>query len=412
MSDHLLPSYESCNADTPVFVRGHGSEIETTQRSFLDFLCGAYCSAMLGHGDRDVRKAMMRGFSADLIGGLHQPALDLAAELCSRTGYARVSYGTSGSEAADAAIRMVYQCQRTAGYGKDGKSIFVTLKNGFHGTTLATLTTSGFRRRAETLPAPVETRILGPWVTDPAIGSTEQAREALAAEAVEREGLWPHVGGFLFEPIQGVAGIRSVNPHCYRVIAERCREHGVLIVADEITTGVGRTGRFLASETFEPRPDIVLLGKALTNGEFPLSAVLITEEVWRKLDGMSDDPSEKYLFGSTFAGHPTGCLAALAVLKKLDAKKMAWITTLGEMTGALLGRLRQYQAVRAIRGVGLMWGIELRDAHESAAVVAELLRSGIRCSAEGKVLVIFPNLRMNTELLQLVERLQEILAVR
>lgn len=394
MSDFLLPSYDPYHAGMPVFTGACDDKLYTEQGAVLDFLCGAYCSAMLGHGDREVRAAMAHGFSADLIGSLHRPAVDLAEELCRRTGYARVGFGTSGSEAADAAIRMVYQCWRAQGRAADGRCTILTLFNGFHGTTLATLTTSGFRRRVEIMPGAGVTHVLGRWITDVSIASLAEARRALDAEAVD----WSRLGGFLFEPVQGVAGIRPVNLHCYRAVAERCRELGALVVADEITTGIGRTGRFLTTEAFMPKPDIVLLGKALTNGEFPLSAVLLSDTVWRVLDAASDDPYEKYLFGSTYAGHPTGCLAALAVLRKIDGACLARIRQAGEIIDGILGTLKQgMPAVRAVRGLGLMWGLEFRDPVTCTRIVSDLLQRGFRCSAEGKVLVIFPNLQMDIE---------------
>ncbi len=389
---HLIPSYDPYTEDSLVIFGIEGAFLHTNYGRILDLNGGAYWTAILGNGDRGVREAMTRGFSADLFGIMHPPAIELAEMLCARTSYARVSFSTSGSDAADTAIRMVYQYQRACGHATREKTNFITLKYGFHGTTLGTLTTSGFKRRGEIFPTASETYVFGSWVVNPSINSVEQAREALANEEVEKNNLWPRIGAFLFEPVQGVAGIRPVNSYCYRVIAEKCRQHGVLIVADEISTGVGRTGRFLATETFDPRPDIITLGKALSNGEFALSATLVSAEVWRKLDAVSDNPLEKYLFGSCYAGHPTGCLAAIEVLKRLDDAMLEQIRAKGGRIGSLLCKFKnKRQVVRDVRGIGLMWGIEFPSFEVCGYVGEELVKCGIRCGVEGRVLTIFPN---------------------
>lgn len=396
----LIPSYDPYTDDSLVITGAEGDYVFTPNGKLLDLNGGAYWTTILGNGDKGVRAAMNHGFSADLFGWLHPPAMELAECLCGRTGYARVSFGTSGSDAVDTAIRMVYQYQRACGHGLHGslkKTDILVLKNGFHGTTLATLATSGFIPRQNLFRMASSTHALHRWVVDPSITSTEQAREELARELLTSD-YWSSIGAFLFEPVQGVAGIRPVNPHCYRAIAEKCREHGALIIADEVTTGIGRTGRFLASEALDSKPDIVTLGKALTNGEFPLSATLITDDVWRKLDAASDDPLEKYLFGSCYAGHPTGCLAAIEVLRRLDDGLLVEIRAKGERIGALLNAWKQKHAiVRDIRGVGLMWGIELPSFETCDRVSRALVTRGIRCGVEGRVLTIFPNCTMDVD---------------
>lgn len=412
-SQRLIPSYDPYTDDSLVILGIEGDFLHANYGKVLDLNGGAYWTAILGNGDRGVREAMTRGFSADLFGVMHPPAVELAEMLCARTGYTRVSFSTSGSDAADTAIRMVHQYQRACGHATREKANFITLKHGFHGTTLGTLTTSGFKRRGEILPTASETYVFGSWVVNPSINSVEQAHKALASEEVEKNNLWPSIGAFLFEPVQGVAGIRPVNLHCYRVIAEKCRQYGVLIVADEISTGIGRTGRFLATEAFSPRPDIITLGKALSNGEFALSATLVTAEVWRKLDAVSDNPLEKYLFGSCYAGHPTGCLAAIEVLKRLDDAILEQIRAKGERIGSLLREFKsKHQVVRDVRGVGLMWGIEFPSFEVCDRISKELIKRGIRCGVEGKVFTIFPSCYMDVDwaIGQLTSALDDIIA--
>lgn len=392
--EYLFPSYDAYDSKSLTIFSAGGDYLHTSAGTLLDLNGGAYWTSILGSGDAQVREKMLAGYSADLFGVVHPPAMELARELCARTGYARVSYSTSGSDAVDSAIRMAYQYHRAAGNALDKRSSFLTLRNGFHGTTLATLTTAGFPRRRELLPSAGAVHCLGRWVVDEKISSLDEAWVALGKEDVERENQWPAIAGFLFEPVQGVAGVRFINPFCYAVIAQRCREHDVLLMADEISTGIGRTGRFVVTEAFDPRPDILVVGKAITNGEFPLAATLVTERVWQALDAATEDPYEKYLYGSSYAGHPAGCLAALEVLRRMDESQLEAIRAKGEVIRALLVDIcRTHHEIRAVRGIGLMWGLEFANADDAHRVSAELVARGIRCGNEGRVLTAFPSAR-------------------
>ncbi len=396
--DYLVPSYDAYGAHALTVFGTDGDYVQTSAGRLLDLNGGLYWTAILGTGDAEVRRRMAEGYSADLFGVLHPPAMELARALCVRTGYARVSYSTSGSDAVDSAIRMAYQFQRAAGFAPGEKSDFVTLRNGFHGTTLATLTTAGFRRRREILPCASHTHALGRWVVDDSIASVDAAWAALATEPIEQAGSWPLVAGFVFEPVQGVAGVRAVNPYCYEVLAQRCREHGVVMIADEISTGIGRTGRFVATEAFVPRPDILVIGKGVTNGEFPLAVTLVSDAVWTALDAVSADPFEKYLYGSTYAGHPTGCLAALEVIRRMDDTLLAEIREKGDRIRGILMAFRDaHEGVCLVRGTGLMWALEFASVDEAHRIASALVVRGIRCGVEGRVITAFPSVRTDVD---------------
>jgi len=203
---------------------------------------------------------------------------------------------------------------------------------------------------------------------------------------------WKSLSGFLFEPILGVGGVRTLHPSAYEIIAAKCRQADSLVIADETATGFGRTGVFLASERLEPKPDILCLGKAITNGEFPLSATLLSGRVWNMLENSSDDEREKYLYGSTYAGHPSGCLAALKVIELIDEPLLAGVNKKGQWLEEKLKVLREKHPalVKEVRGCGLMWAIELPTRALSCKACFALLKRGVRVAAQGESLVIMP----------------------
>ncbi len=396
----LIPQYDPYEDDSIVFTGASRDFLFSGKRKFLDLNGGAYWTAILGNLDHRVMAAVSRGFSIDLFGSYHQPAIELAEILCRRTGYDKLSFGTSGSDAVDTAIRMTYQVQQARGHSNQWPG-FITLNNGFHGTTLATLQISGFSRRRQILPSLGMVYAFGNWVTDSTISSLEQANDLLAKEIIASDNQWGAFGGFIFEPIQAVGGMHEMNKFCYQAVAEKCRLHGVIIIADEVTTGMGRTGQFIATSVFEPRPDILILGKALTNGSFPLSATLVTDKIWQMLNLATYHSLDKYLFGTTYAGHPAGCLAAMEVVKRLKASLLERIRLNGDRIKVLLldFKERHRDIVRDVRGKGLMWGIEFPDFTTCKQVRKMLLSRGIRCGNEGKFLTILPNCYMDAYLI-------------
>lgn len=379
----LIPFY-SRYKDPLIVTSANGHYVETQYGDLLDLNSG-YWTAILGHKRKETMEFLSRGYFAHLFGEIHPSAIELAENLCNRTGYAKVLFGTSGTEANDTAIRLSWQ--NSLAYGSDKKKGLLVIDSGFHGTSGVSLFASGFKYRKRWLPLGMSVRCLGLWSTNISINS-ETARGKLLSEDIE----WDRLSAFIFEPILGVGGIRNLNDTVYSLIAEKCKEEQILIIADEVTTGLGRTGTFLASEKLNPKPDIICLGKALTNGEFPLSAVLVSQEVWDRIENSSINERERYLFGSTYGGHPTGCLIAQKVLEIMDSDKL--LTKVREKGKWLRKQLQLLQdscdQIREIRGIGLMWGIELRTRTQAEYVYNALLKQGIRIGVEGRTLTILP----------------------
>jgi ornithine--oxo-acid transaminase len=278
----------------------------------------------------DARTGNMPQLGVTLLSGV------LAEELVAR-GPARVAAmvpANSGAEAVEAAIKIA----RAA----TGRARILYTEHAFHGLTLGALSINGnfeFRDGFEPLLADCEAV---------PFGDTDALATALAGG---------EVAAFVVEPVQG----KGVNlpPPGYLESAQRlCRDAGALFVCDEVQTGVGRTGRFLALEHWGLEPDIVCMAKALSGGYVPIGAVLVSREVF---DAVFDGMERAVRHGSTFGGNDLAAAAALATLRVLDAEALI---ERAERLGALLLEQTQplaeeFEVVREVRGLGLMWAIEL-----------------------------------------------------
>jgi ornithine--oxo-acid transaminase len=240
----------------------------------------------------------------------------------------------SGTEAVEAAIKMA----RAA----TGRPRVLYAEHAFHGLTLGSLSLNGSEEFRDGF--------------GPLIPGCERVPFG-DLEALERQLEREDIAAFVVEPVQG----KGVNlpPEGFLYGAQRlCHEAGSLFVCDEVQTGLGRTGRFLASEHWDLRPDMVCLAKALSGGLVPIGAVLVSREVFdRVFDGME----RAVRHGSTFGGNDLAAAAALATLRVLDKEGLV---ARAERMGALLLELTEplverYEVVREVRGLGLMWAIEL-----------------------------------------------------
>jgi ornithine--oxo-acid transaminase len=299
----------------------------------------------------------------------------LCQELCELLGLARMLPMNSGAEAVETAIKAA----RRWGYRHkkipDGQAEIITCANNFHGRTITILSSS---------TDPHYRDGFGPFtpgfVTVP-YGDIEALSAAIT----------PRTAAFLVEPIQAEAGVLIPPPGYLAAAAELCRKSDVLFLADEIQTGLGRTGKMLACEHEGVRPDVVILGKALSGGAYPVSAVVARDEVISVFNPGSH--------GSTFGGNPLGCAVARAALRVLVEEKLCErAAALGE---AFLRRLQGLMGpktphIRQIRGRGLLIGIEL-DGPARPACEA-LARDGVLCKeTHDNVLRIAPPLVTSQE---------------
>jgi adenosylmethionine---8-amino-7-oxononanoate aminotransferase len=354
-----------------------------------------------------------------LLGLANVPSIELAARLAQLAPGAlnKVFYSDSGSTAVEIALKQAFQYWQHRGQPR--KHLFVHLEHSYHGDTLGAVAVGGielFHRLFAPLLVP-SLSVPGPHpYRHPTARTPEEARDlavaALAALLAERR---HEIAALIIEPlVQGAGGILVHPPGYLRAVAELCKQHQVLLIADEVATGLGRTGTMLACQQEGVTPDFLCLAKGLTGGYLPLAATITTDEVYEAFLGAPSDYKAFY-HGHTFTGNPVACAAALAsldlfetdqVLHKLPAK-------IERLSALLRDRLGGQPHVGDIRQKGLMVGIELvadRDTarpfpHErlmGARACHEARGHGVIVRNLGDVVVLVPPLSVTSMELELL----------
>ena len=310
------------------------------------------------------------------------PQLDLAERLGRRppAELTRSFFVSSGAEAIEGAIKLAHRAT--------GRRVFVSTEGSFHGRTLGALGLIGQEHHRAPYRALLPEPVIVPF------GSLEAAEAAVDS----------NVAAVVVEPVQGEGGVRPAPPGYLAGLRKLCDRSGALLVLDEIQTGVGRTGTFLALEQEGVVPDILTLGKGLGGG-FPIAAFLCTEEV-----AATVEPGDH---GGTYAGNPLGCAAALAVLDVLEEEDLvARAATLGARVAERLRRFAAEHpaAVREVRGRGLLLGIELADEGIASALPLRAIEEGVLVNVTaGRVLRLFPALNIPED--ELFDALERVLAL-
>ena len=372
----LTERYQMGNyARFPVtFVRGEGSWLyDDAGKPYLDFL-GGIAVVLLGHACPEVTRAIAEqaGKLLHVSNLFHVPSqARLGERLSLATTGGKVFFCNSGTEANETAIKIARK--GSSDRRGPGRHQIVVLEGSFHGRTYGGLSATAqpkFHQGFEPMLPGFTTVPFGD------IGALEAA-------------LTDRVCAFFFEPVQGESGVR-MHPQGYLKEAESlCRRKGILFVADEIQTGMGRTGAFLACQSVGVTPDIVTLAKGLANG-LPLGAVVANEAAAAALVPGTH--------GSTFGGNPVCCAAALAVLDAVTAPGFyGEVVRKGERFRAGLQAIADRRSdVRDIRGMGLMIGMETEG--ETKPVAARCLEAGLVVNAAaGNVLRFLPPLTVRDE---------------
>jgi predicted acetylornithine/succinylornithine family transaminase len=377
----LLPVYA---ADLTI-VAGRGMRVfDDKGNSYLDLVAGLGVNG-LGYGDRTVvaaiKKQAGRLIHASNLYRSESAAL-LAERLVALAFPAKVFFCNSGTESVEAAIKFA----RRIG-APQGRTELVAFEGAFHGRTLGSLSLTANPKYREPF-AP-----LVPGVHFCRFNDLEAASAQIG----------PQTAAVFLEPVQGEGGVHPATPEFARQLSRLCQERGALLVIDEIQCGLGRTGRLFAYQRYGIAPDVLTLAKPLGGG-LPLGAVLVREDRCSAI-GIGDH-------GSTFGGNPVALAAALATLERISSAHLLQnAERRGEQLRKGLARLvrRHRERVVEARGVGLMWGMELRD--DVAPVLAELRARGILATKAGaKVLRVLPPLIVRAaEIREFLTALDEIL---
>ena len=336
-----------------LFVRGEGAYLwDAEGRRYLDFLAGIAVLS-LGHAHPVFVEAVAnQAATLTQVSNYFatEPQLALAARLKRLAGTGesgRVFFGNSGAEANEGAIKCARKYSVDT-YGESRNKV-ITLVNSFHGRTLATLTATG---------QDVFHHDFGPF---PGNFDYVPAGDFAALEkAADKD-----TCAVMMELVQGEGGVVALDADYVARVAAFCREKDILVIVDEVQTGVGRTGKFLACEHFDLHPDIVTLAKGLGGG-LPIGAVLMNKKV--------ADHMKPGSHGSTFGGNPVCCAGALAVLDEMDDDFLA---NVNERAAQLRAGLAKLPHVREVSGLGLMVGIAFDDGIKAADVRTACEKAGL-----------------------------------
>lgn len=370
-----------------VLVRGEGARVwDAEGREYLDFVAGlAVCG--VGHAHPAVGQAASEQLARLVhVSNIYYtiPMVELAEELVRLSFADRVFFCNSGAEAVEAAIKL---CRRLSHerHGP-GRHTIVAMHNSFHGRTFGALSATGQEKFWQGFEPLLPGFVFAPFNDLPAL-------EALLDESV---------CAVLLEPVQGEGGVNPADPEYLRGVRRLCNDRGILLVYDEVQCGLGRTGRLFAHEHAGVAPDIMALAKALAGG-LPMGALLATEEAARGFVPGTH--------ASTFGGGPVIAAAALASLKILgDPDFLAAVRDKGAyVRERLQGLKNRLPLVEEIRGMGLMWGLQLD--RDGTPVVTACREQGllVNCT-QGKVIRLLPPLVVEkAELDQGLEILAQVL---
>ena len=346
-NDYILHTYGRSQV---VLAEGEGMTARDADgKSYLDFTSGIGVNSLGYCHPAWVRAVADQAATLQHTSNLYYTAPDgkLAKKLCRRTGLDAVFFGNSGAEANEGAIKCARKYSVDT-YGESRNKV-ITLVNSFHGRTLATLTATG---------QDVFHHDFGPF---PGNFDYVPAGDFAALEkAADKD-----TCAVMMELVQGEGGVVALDADYVARVAAFCREKDILVIVDEVQTGVGRTGKFLACEHFDLHPDIVTLAKGLGGG-LPIGAVLMNKKV--------ADHMKPGSHGSTFGGNPVCCAGALAVLDEMDDDFLA---NVNERAAQLRAGLAKLPHVREVSGLGLMVGIAFDDGIKAADVRAACEKAGL-----------------------------------
>jgi acetylornithine/N-succinyldiaminopimelate aminotransferase len=365
-------------------VRGRGTKVYDLEgREYVDFVAGIAVN-ILGHGHPDLVLAIQKQ-AAQLIhtSNLYytEPQVKLAQILVDHSFADQVFFCNSGAEANEAAIKLA----RRYSHGKYGAGRFeiITMKQSFHGRTMATLSATG----QEKVQKGYEPLVAG--------FSHVQFNHLSELEHAVTE----KTAAIMLEPIQGEGGVHVASRDYLKAVRELCNQRDILLIFDEVQTGMGRTGTLFAYEQLDVQPDIMTLAKGLGGG-VPIGACLATAPIAKAFGPGSH--------ASTFGGNPLACAAALAVFRVLlEGRVLDQARPMGEYLGkGLLECKDRHHLVRDVRGLGLLQGMEIEI--DAKTVMADCLKRGVLVNATGAhVLRFVPPLIISQ---REVDRLLEVLS--
>lgn len=373
---HPATSIADLQANGPaIYTSANGVEVTNAKgQTLIDLGAGLWC-VNVGYGREELAQAGYQALKAQsyqhLFGGasvessvrLADRLLTLFRDTVPGSDMARVFFGNSGSDANDTAYKLVRYYNNLR--GKPEKKKIISRIGAYHGVTMASGSLTGIAayHKAFDMPLPGVLHTSCPHYY--AYGQAGESEEAFTARMVaDLEAMIAAedpetVGGFIAEPVMGTGGVFLPPKGYFAAIQAVLERHDILMIADEVITGFGRTGQWFGCGTYGIRPDIVSLAKGLTSAYFPMSASIISNRIYEVLNAASAQTGA-FMHGFTYSGHPVGAAIAMANLDVMEREDLVANAARLEpvLMGALRGALGDHPFIGDIRGVGLMAGVE------------------------------------------------------
>ena len=390
-----------------VIARGEGVRVwDDNGREYIEGVAGLWCAA-LGFSNERLAKAaynqmMKLPFYHSFTAKSHEPLIDLSEMLIARAPVAmsKAFFANSGSEANDTAIKMAWYYNNAL--GRHSKKKMIGRIKGYHGITIAAASLTGlpYTHRSFDLPLPGFIHTMTPHHYHGAeAGESEEDFATRCAEALDAlivaEGP-DTVAAMIAEPIMGAGGVIVPPATYFEKIQAVLRRHDVLLIADEVICGFGRTGNYWGSQTFGIEPDIITCAKALSSSFLPISAVLVNERVFEALANESHAIGT-FGHGYTYSGHPVPAAVAIETLKIYDEIDIVGqVRVSGPHLQRELHRLFDgHELVGEIRGLGMIAAMELVADRETRRNFEPSQKVGVRltklCEQHGVILRALPN---------------------
>lgn len=401
-----------------IIEEGNGCTLRDTDgNEYLDGVSSLWTNVH-GHRregiDRAVKTQLGKIAHSTMLGLSNVPAIRCAKKLVeiAPRGLSKVFYSDNGSTAVEIALKMAFQYQQQAPAGDRAKTRFISLTNAYHGDTIGAVSVGGidlFHATYKTLlfsslkaESPYCYRcVFGKSYPDCGLACLGQMEELIKKHAHEAAAL-------IIEPlVQGAAGIIVQPPGYLKRVRELCTRYNIIMIADEVAVGFGKTGTMFACEHEDVVPDIMAVAKGITGGYLPLAATLATEKIYEGFLGEYDE-FKTFFHGHTYTGNPLACAAAVASLEIFEEER-----TLEGLQGKikhLTERLESFRSLKhagEVRQRGFMVGIELvvgKDTREPFApaekighrIILEARKRGLIIRPLGNVIVLMPPLSMTT----------------
>src|SRR5579883_3222851 len=377
--------------------RGEGAElIGADGRRVVDALSGLW-NVNIGHGRAELAEtaaAQMKkiGFASAYVGQTNEPAIRLAERIVAHAygNSAAVYFTTAGAESNESAFKFARYYWKVQ--DKPSKTKIISRIHAYHGVTMAAMSATGMAAYHKMfgplvpgfvqVPPPYAYRWQGN--EEPGAGAAEAVEKAILAEGPDT------VAAVICEPVMGAGGVIVPPDTYFPRLREVCDRHDVLLIADEVITGFGRTGRWFALGHWGVEPDIVSFAKGVTSGYLPLGGIILSRRVHEAIEGAPAD--ERYMHAATYSGHPTCCAVGLANLDVFEKDGLVQrAAEMGRKLKSGLETLYSFPCVGDVRGLGMLGGVELVEDKGSkkpaiglgAKVVAEAMTRGLIIRVRG-----------------------------